>query len=118
MRNTVKTRMIEGIDYFKVADGVWGMKDIFVNIYMVENKADNTWALIDAGLKSSAPKIKLMAREIFADNETPSCIILTHAHFDHIGSLKELVSFWNVPVYAHYLELPYLTGQSAYPPPD
>lgn len=25
---------------------------------------------------------------------------------------------WNVPVYAHVLELPYLTGQSSYPPPD
>jgi glyoxylase-like metal-dependent hydrolase (beta-lactamase superfamily II) len=25
---------------------------------------------------------------------------------------------WDVPVYAHELELPYLTGQSSYPPPD
>ena len=25
---------------------------------------------------------------------------------------------WDAPIYAHPLELPYLTGRSAYPPPD
>jgi glyoxylase-like metal-dependent hydrolase (beta-lactamase superfamily II) len=29
-----------------------------------------------------------------------------------------LANEWDVPVYAHTLELPYLTGRSAYPPPD
>ena len=29
-----------------------------------------------------------------------------------------MLEFWNVPVYAHTLELPYLTGLSNYPPPD
>lgn len=110
--------MIEGIDYFKVAEGVWGMKDIFVNIYMIENPVDKTWVLVDAGLKTTGAKIQLMAKEIFGDKDVPSCIILTHAHFDHVGSLQELSRLWNVPVYAHYLELPYLTGQSAYAPPD
>lgn len=118
MKTLVESRLIEGIDYFKVADGVWGMKDIFVNIYMIENPADKTWVLVDAGLKTTGTKIKMMAREIFADNPVPSCIILTHAHFDHVGSLQELASQWNVPVYAHYLELPYLTRQSEYAPPD
>ena len=102
---------------FNVARGVWGMKDIFVNFYMVANP-DNTWVLIDAGLKTSAPKIKKMARKLFGANDKPSCIILTHGHFDHIGSLKLLAEEWDVPVYAHSLEMPYLTGKSSYPPPD
>jgi hypothetical protein len=29
----------------------------------------------------------------------------------------DLVGAWGVPVYAHSLELPYLTGRLAYPPP-
>jgi glyoxylase-like metal-dependent hydrolase (beta-lactamase superfamily II) len=50
--------------------------------------------------------------------------VLTHGHFDHIGSLETLLSGgdgitpWDVPVYAHHLERPYLTGRSPYPPPD
>ncbi len=111
-------RMIEHVDYFKVADNIWYLKDIFVNIYMIGNPVDKTWVLVDAGLKTTAKKIRSMAVEIFGENARPSCIILTHAHFDHVGSLKELAAEWNVPVYAHYLELPYLTGQSSYPPPD
>jgi glyoxylase-like metal-dependent hydrolase (beta-lactamase superfamily II) len=30
----------------------------------------------------------------------------------------ELAEKWDVPIYAHALELPYLNGRSAYPPPD
>src|SRR5690606_31399127 len=30
----------------------------------------------------------------------------------------ELIEHWDVPVYAHELELPYLTGQTKYPQPD
>jgi glyoxylase-like metal-dependent hydrolase (beta-lactamase superfamily II) len=59
-----------------------------------------------------------MAKELFGENNRPSSIILTHGHFDHIGSLKLLAEEWNVPVYAHYLEIPYLTGKSSYPPAD
>jgi glyoxylase-like metal-dependent hydrolase (beta-lactamase superfamily II) len=44
--------------------------------------------------------------------------LLTHGHFDHVGSLRDLADFWNVPVYAHAMERPYLTGASKYPPPD
>ncbi|MGI8951293.1 MAG: MBL fold metallo-hydrolase [Chitinophagaceae bacterium] len=105
-------------NYFSVASGVWGMKDIFVNIYMVQNLENKNWVLVDTGLKSSAKKIKKMAAELFGAGRKPKAIILTHGHFDHSSSVAELANYWHVPVYAHYLELPYLTGKSAYPPPD
>ena len=104
--------------YFEVAPNVWGTKDIFVNMYIVRNPEDNTWVLIDAGLKSSAPKIKKMVEELFGPNSRPEAILLTHGHFDHTGSLQKLAEEWKVEVYAHYLELPYLSGKSSYPPPD
>ncbi len=107
----------KGKFYFNVAPVVWGMKDIFVNMYMIQNRNDANWVLVDAGLKISAPKIRKMAADLFG-NKRPKAIILTHGHFDHVGSLKKLASEWNVPVYAHYLELPYVTGKSSYPPPD
>ena len=103
--------------YFEVAENVWGMKDVFVNLYMIKSSENDNWFLVDAGLKTSLMKIKKMATALFGDKK-PQAIVLTHGHFDHVGSLKKLVDEWNVPVYAHYLELPYLTGKSHYPPAD
>lgn len=85
---------------------------------MIQDQSSGSWALVDAGLKWSAPAIKKMAKENFGEHSRPSAIILTHGHFDHVGAVKALAEEWNVPVYAHSLELPYLTGRSSYPPPD
>ena len=104
---------------FLVAPGVYRMKDLFVNVFIIQDAEATGWVLIDAGLKSSAPKIKLMVEELFGSKgSTPKAIVMTHAHFDHRGSLQQLVEEWNVPVYCHHMELPYLTGKSSYPPPD
>ncbi|SKB45739.1 MBL fold metallo-hydrolase [Dyadobacter psychrophilus] len=104
--------------FFKVAEGVWGLTDIFVNVYIVKNKEDGSWVLIDAGLKTAYPKIKKMVTELFGEGARPKAIVLTHGHFDHVGSLKKLAEEWDVPIYAHHLEMAYLTGKSSYPPPD
>ena len=93
------------------------MKDKFVNFYIVQDTESGNWVLIDTGLKTSARKILNLADELF-QNRKPSAIILTHGHFDHTGSVAELALHWKVNVYAHYLEFPYLSGLSGYPPPD
>jgi glyoxylase-like metal-dependent hydrolase (beta-lactamase superfamily II) len=108
------------INYYQVSQGVWGLKTLFVNIYMIANRkgvADG-WVLIDAGLKGFSSKIIQMAESLFGEGTKPLAIILTHGHFDHTGGLAQLLKHWDVPVYAHPLELPYLTGQSSYPPAD
>lgn len=104
--------------YFKVATGVWGIKDIFVNVYFILNSHDDSWVLLDAGLSTSYNKIKDTAAQLFGANVPPVGIILTHGHFDHVGALTRLAREWDVPVYAHQLEFPYLTGKSDYPPAD
>lgn len=106
------------IDWFSVAPGVWGIKDKFVNVYLVHNATDNSWVLVDAGLKTTASKIRRVAEHLFWPELTPKAIILTHAHFDHVGSLKQLSEEWGVKIFAHSMERPYLTGESSYPPPD
>jgi glyoxylase-like metal-dependent hydrolase (beta-lactamase superfamily II) len=104
---------------FIVAPGVWRMKDIFVNVYIVQNIGSTNWVLIDTGLKTSASKIKAMVAEVFGSTSSrPSSIIITHGHFDHVGSLQKLADEWNVSFYCHHMEVPYLTGKSKYPPPD
>jgi glyoxylase-like metal-dependent hydrolase (beta-lactamase superfamily II) len=106
------------LNCFNVAPGVWGLKDLFVNVYMIHNPVDNNWVLIDAGLRTTAPKVRQMATHLFWPDTRPSAIVLTHAHFDHVGSLNTLAEEWEVSVYSHFMEKPYLTGISSYPPPD
>ena len=104
--------------YFHVAPNVWGFKDVFVNIFMVKDDSTKNWVLIDTGV-SAAKKIKKMAIELFGeDNAKPKAILLTHGHGDHTGNAKALAEEWHVPIYAHYLEMPYLTGKASYPPMD
>jgi glyoxylase-like metal-dependent hydrolase (beta-lactamase superfamily II) len=79
---------------------------------------DGRWILIDAGVTGSASAIRSAAQARFGRNARPSAIILTHGHFDHVGSLETLAAEWDVPVYAHKLEHPYLNGEASYPPAD
>jgi glyoxylase-like metal-dependent hydrolase (beta-lactamase superfamily II) len=94
--------------------------DRIVNVCFIgaPGAADRNWTLVDCGLPGSASKIKRAANLLFSEGSRPAAIVLTHGHFDHIGAVHTLAHEWDVPVYAHELELPYLTGQSAYPPPD
>ena len=59
-----------------------------------------------------------MIAEVLSPAATPMAIVMTHGHFDHRGSIEQLAEEWRVPVYAHQLEVPYLTGKSSYPPAD
>lgn len=103
---------------YHVAQGVWRLKDKFVNVFLIQNNKNSDWVLVDAGLPGSAQKIKQMIAEVISPGAIPSAIILTHGHFDHRGSLEELAEEWQIPVYAHHMELPYLNGKSSYPPAD
>lgn len=76
------------------------------------------WFLVDAGMPKSADDIRASAEARFGANRPPTAILLTHGHFDHVGAVNDLATHWNVPVYAHELEFPYLTGQTNYPEPD
>jgi len=76
------------------------------------------WVLVDAGMPKSGSEIRLVAEDRFGANNKPAAIILTHGHFDHVGGIVHLIEQWNVPVYAHPLEFPFLTGQQSYAEPD
>ena len=110
----------KGHDEEHVAPGLWRLRVLFVNVYLAGDPAsqDAPWVLVDAGLPYSAPQILEIAEHLFGRTRRPAAIVLTHGHFDHVGALKTLAEQWDVPVYAHPLEAPYLTGRSAYPPPD
>ena len=103
-----------------VTDDLAYLRTAIVNVYFFgrPDAGDRGWVLIDTGLYGTAQQIADAAETRFGAGTRPSAIILTHGHFDHIGALQELAETWDVPVYVHPLELPYVTGRSAYPPPD
>lgn len=90
-----------------------------VNIHLIGNPEKNEpFVLIDAGMPKSANMIISAVEERFGEGSRPEAIILTHGHFDHVGALIELIDKWDIRVYAHSLEIPYLTGKKKYPEPD
>lgn len=92
----------------------------FVNICLIGNPTSKskTWFLVDAGMPHASDTIIQLAEDRFGTMTKPQGIILTHGHFDHVGSIAELLEHWDVPVYAHEQEIPYLTGKANYPEGD
>ncbi|MGN1400835.1 MAG: MBL fold metallo-hydrolase [Bacillus sp. (in: firmicutes)] len=93
--------------------GMWVYTSRIVNLYYVQNDEGDI-VMIDAGMPKQAKAIKHDFREKF-QKDKPVAIILTHGHFDHVGSLAELLQEWEIPVFAHELELPFLNGEKDYP---
>ena len=98
-----------------IAPGVAGLRIAFVNVFAITHPS-GAWTLIDAAIPFSHGRIRRWAETLFST--PPNAIVLTHGHFDHVSAAPQLAEDWDVPVYAHPLEFPYLSGQREYPEPN
>ena len=94
----------------RVAPDVFRLRTLMVNVYFIRDAASGEWVLVDTGMPGFAGAIRREAERLFGTR--PRAILLTHGHMDHVGAVRQLARTWGVPVYAHPLELPYLTGRS------
>lgn len=103
-----------------IAPDVVCLRVLIANVLLVGRPGAQSgeWALVDTGTLPGGARIRQAAARRFGKGSRPAAIILTHGHFDHVGAVADLVKEWDVPVYAHRQELPYLTGQADYLPPD
>jgi glyoxylase-like metal-dependent hydrolase (beta-lactamase superfamily II) len=115
-------KLVEGLSALitsseEVATDIIILKFRVVNAFLVGDPKDSNgeWVLVDTGLENSGDFILKCAEERFGKSSPPKAIILTHGHFDHVGSVIKLSQLWDVPVYIHPLELPYITGKKDYP---
>ncbi len=88
-----------------------------VNIVLA-GKPGGDFVLVDTGLPGTRAVVQHAINSRFGKAAKPTAIVLTHGHIDHVGTLKSLAAEWEVPIYAHVHEHPYLNGTSSYPPPD
>lgn len=89
-----------------------------VNVIFIGQPGNKDWVLVDTGMPKCGAEILAVAEERYGKGSKPAAILLTHGHFDHVGGIVHLLEHWEVPVYAHADEFPYLTGTTAYPEPD
>ena len=75
---------------------------IQTNCYIIHDEAGNC-LVIDPGEESGRIISKMKSKEL-----TPVAILLTHAHFDHIGAVDSIRDRYNIPVYIHEEEQEWL----------
>ncbi|KMK76969.1 MBL fold metallo-hydrolase [Alkalihalobacillus pseudalcaliphilus] len=72
------------------------------NAYILYNQ-DNEAVIFDPGHES-----KKLTAIIKDKGLKPLAILLTHAHFDHIGAVEDIRQTFQIPVYVHNLEQDWL----------
>ncbi|MGM7666809.1 MBL fold metallo-hydrolase [Microbacterium sp. A93] len=81
------------------APGVHLIEHANVNCYLLEDEEGLT--LVDAGLPGVWTELGQAIRALGRRPEDLKALVLTHAHFDHVGVARRLVRHLGLPVYGH-----------------
>lgn len=87
--------------HLDVADGIHRIEDAYTNWYAIEDGGELT--IVDTGHPRSWRSLQELLR---VRRLRPAAVVLTHAHFDHMGFAERARSELGVAVHAHELEVP------------
>src|SRR3954469_6794763 len=87
-----------------VVPGVHRIEDAFTNWYLVEE--DSRLTVVDCGVPSSWDSLQQALRQLGRSPDDIEAVVLTHAHFDHVGFAERARSELGVPVYVHENDVP------------
>ena len=85
-----------------VAPGVHRLAHAAVNLYLVEE--GDAVTVVDAGLPAVWRYLEQALQALGRGPGDVRALVLTHAHFDHIGVGRRMQREWGVPVLGHPLE--------------
>ncbi|QNI06957.1 MBL fold metallo-hydrolase [Mycobacterium kubicae] len=82
------------------ADGIHRIEHAHVNLYLVEGD-HGEYTVVDAGLPGVWPRLEGLLGEVGAKPDQIAAVVLTHAHFDHVGAASAIQKEWHLPVWTH-----------------
>ncbi|MBI5159927.1 MAG: MBL fold metallo-hydrolase [Micrococcales bacterium] len=82
-----------------VVPGVHRLELAHVNSYLIADGDSVT--VVDAGLPAMWQPLHQALAAIGSSPDRVAALVLTHAHFDHLGCARAIAERWRVPVWAH-----------------
>jgi glyoxylase-like metal-dependent hydrolase (beta-lactamase superfamily II) len=90
--------------HLNVASGIHRIEDAHTNWYLVED--DGRLLVVDAGVPRSWDSLHEALGQLGRAPGDVEAVVLTHAHFDHVGFAEKARTELNVPVYVHENDVP------------
>ena len=87
-----------------VVPGIHRIEDCFTNWYLIEDGGRLT--VVDTGVPSSWESLQAVLPRIGRTPDDIEAVVLTHAHFDHLGFAERARADLRVPVYVHEADVP------------
>ena len=87
-----------------VAEGVHRIEESFTNWYVLEE--DGRLTIVDTGLPTSWPSLIEALKNLGRRLSDVEAVVLTHAHFDHLGFAERARTDLGVPVWVHENDVP------------
>jgi glyoxylase-like metal-dependent hydrolase (beta-lactamase superfamily II) len=87
-----------------VADGIHRIEDAYTNWYLVDQ--DGRLTIVDTGVPRSWESLHSALDRLGHRPDAVEAVVLTHAHFDHVGFAEKARATLGVPVYVHDNDVP------------